>query len=199
MPRNLLVVCPYPEHVAPSQRLKFEQYYEDWRAAGYRVTVSSFIKPPLMKVVYGKGNYPRKALWTLFGYLVRVFDLFRLPFYDGVYIHLWVVPFGPAVFEPLYCLLNRNVIYDIDDMVHLRIHEKVNSNWFTYRFKSRSRVISLMRRAKHVITCTPALDEFVRRYNTNTTDISSTIDTDAYVPANPYSNDRVLVLGWSGS
>lgn len=197
--RRLLVVCPYPERVAPSQRLKYEQYFGSWRAAGYEVTVSPFIRPPFMRIIYGKGNYLRKALWTLFGYLVRVADLFRLPFYDGVYIHLWVVPFGPAVFEPLYCLINPNVVYDIDDMVHLRIHEKVNSNWFTYRFKSRSRVVSLLRRARHVVTCTPALDAFARRYNDHTTDISSTVDTDAYVPANPYSNDRPLTLGWSGS
>jgi glycosyltransferase involved in cell wall biosynthesis len=197
--KRILVICPYPERVAPSQRLKFEQYYASWRAEGYQVTVSSFIKPPLMEVVYGKGRYVKKVVWTLLGYLVRVADLFRLPFYDGVYIHLWVVPFGPAVFEPLYCMLNRNAIYDIDDMVHLRIHEKVNANWFTYRFKSKSRVISLMRRARHVVTCTPALDEFVRRYNGNTTDISSTIDTDTYVPANPHRNNRPLVLGWSGS
>jgi L-malate glycosyltransferase len=197
--RRILVVCPYPEHVAPSQRLKFEQYYASWEAEGYRITTSPFMKPPLMRIVYHPGNAHKKVFWTLVGYLARVLDLFRLPFYDLVYIHLWVVPFGPALFEPLFCLLNRNVVYDIDDMVHLRIQEKVNSNWITYRFKSRSRVLSLLKRARHVITCTPTLDAFARQFNDRTTDISSTVDTDAYVPANPYRNDRPIVLGWSGS
>src|SRR5262249_20372031 len=106
---------------------------------------------------------------------------------------------GPPVFEWLYCLLSRAVVYDIDDMVHLRVLEKVNANWFTYRFKSGSRITCLLRRADHVITCTPALDAFARRFNPNTTDISSTGDTGAYVSVNPYANDRPLVLGWSGS
>jgi glycosyltransferase involved in cell wall biosynthesis len=197
--KRLLVICPYPERVAPSQRLKYEQYFESWRGAGYQITVSPFIRPPFMRIIYGRGNVLKKVFWTLFGYLVRIADLPRLPFYDVVYIHLWVVPFGPALFEPLYCRLNRNVIYDIDDMMHLRIRARVNSNWLTYRFKSPSRILSLMRRARHVITCTPALDAFARKYNPRTTDISSTINTETYVPANPYSNERPLVLGWSGS
>ncbi len=56
-----------------------------------------------------------------------------------------------------------------------------------------------MKLAKHVITCTPVLDEFARRYNPNTTDISSTIDTMAYTPARRHVNNGPLILGWSGS
>ena len=35
--------------------------------------------------------------------------------------------------------------------------------------------------------------------NRHVTDISSTINTDTYVPVNRYSNDKPLVIGWSGS
>jgi glycosyltransferase involved in cell wall biosynthesis len=56
-----------------------------------------------------------------------------------------------------------------------------------------------MRSANHVITCTPHLDEFVRKYNSNTTDISSTVDTNRYLPVNEYSNEKKLTIGWSGS
>ncbi|MGI8551496.1 MAG: glycosyltransferase family 4 protein, partial [Dehalococcoidia bacterium] len=48
-------------------------------------------------------------------------------------------------------------------------------------------------------TCTPALDTLVRRHNPNTTDISSTINTDTYLPANRYPHTGSLTLGWSGS
>jgi glycosyltransferase involved in cell wall biosynthesis len=50
-----------------------------------------------------------------------------------------------------------------------------------------------------VITCTPYLDNVAKKYNTNTTDISSTINTDTYIPVNSYQNNHCLVLGWSGS
>ena len=43
------------------------------------------------------------------------------------------------------------------------------------------------------------LDEYVRKYNQNTTNISSTINTDTYIPTNKYNNSNQLVLGWSGS
>ena len=56
-----------------------------------------------------------------------------------------------------------------------------------------------MKTSNHVVTCTPHLDAFVRKYNSNTTDISSTINTETYQPVNTYENDDVLTIGWSGS
>jgi glycosyltransferase involved in cell wall biosynthesis len=56
-----------------------------------------------------------------------------------------------------------------------------------------------MKSANHIITCTPYLDEFAKQFNANTTDISSTINTEKYLPVNTYSNDHTIVLGWSGS
>ena len=57
----------------------------------------------------------------------------------------------------------------------------------------------MMQRANHVITCTPHLDAFVRKFTSNTTDISSTINTETYVPMNKYTNEYTLTIGWSGS
>src|SRR5690606_1531687 len=57
----------------------------------------------------------------------------------------------------------------------------------------------LMKHASHVITCTPFLDKFVKRFNKNTTDISSTINTDIYKPKLSYLDKSIINLGWSGS
>ena len=65
--------------------------------------------------------------------------------------------------------------------------------------KGKNKMIYLMKNAKHVITCTPHLDSFVRKLNPNTTDISSTINTETYVPVNTYDNKNTLTIGWSGS
>jgi glycosyltransferase involved in cell wall biosynthesis len=197
--KRILIICPYPPGCAPSQRLKYEQYLDYFRANGYDITISPFMTLAFWMVAYRKGCYVRKVFWTLFGYLRRFFDLFRLPFYDGVYIHLWVVPLGPPVFEWLYCRVNPTVIYDIDDMVFLLKKEKHSVNRLINVFKSEGRIFHLMKKAKHVITCTPALDGLVRRFNPNTTDISSTINTEEYVPAAPSGNGKPITLGWSGS
>ncbi|MFK7905248.1 MAG: glycosyltransferase family 4 protein [Chitinophagales bacterium] len=195
--KKILLICPHPEDTAPGQRLKYEQYLTYLRSEGYDIEVSPFMSMAFWNVVYKKGHFLQKVFWTLVGYARRVVDLFRLPFYDGVYIFLWVTPFGPPIFERLYALFNPKIIYDIDDMVFLR--HSSSANRFMESFKGRGKPIFLMKKAKHVIVCTPKLDNFVQQFNTNTTDISSTINTKTYLPVNSYSNENPITIGWSGS
>ncbi|HUC80446.1 MAG TPA: glycosyltransferase family 4 protein [Flavisolibacter sp.] len=196
--KKVLVVCPYPENVAPSQRLKFEQYYTHFREAGYTVETSAFISPSFWKIIYKKGNYAGKALHTIAGYFGRVAGLFRLHRYDVVYIHLWVTPFGPPFFEWLYRRFSKKIVYDIDDMVYLdNIRNKAHP--FVSMIKGTKKPIFLMKHADHVITCTPYLDEFVRQHNRHTTDISSTINTRLYRAKTDYTVKDKFTIGWSGS
>jgi glycosyltransferase involved in cell wall biosynthesis len=195
--KSLLVICPHPENTAPSQRLKYEQYFEHWRSNGFEVVVSPFMTRRFRSIVYQPGRILEKVFWVGWGYLRRIRDLLRLPFYDGAYVHLWVTPLGLPLFEWLYAMVARSFVYDIDDMVFLGHSSEANR--FIQVLKGRKKMTLLMRRADHVIVCTPHLEAFVQRYNSETTDISSTIDTDRYVPVNPYSRDRRLTLGWSGS
>lgn len=196
--KRILFVVPYPYDKAPSQRLKFEQYYPQFREAGYEVEWSSFYDEEAWRVIYKPGHVLGKIGAMLRGYLRRTRDLFRLRKYDVVYTHLWITPVGPAVFEWLFGkLAGKKMIYDIDDLIFLKNASHI-TGWKQI-LKGRKKPIVLMKAAQHVITCTPYLDEFVRQYNPHTTDISSTIDTDRYQPVNPYSNDRKLTLGWSGS
>lgn len=195
--KRILVICPYPENVAPTQRLKYEQYFPAFREAGYEIIVSPFMSGRMWRIVYKPGRTLEKAFWVLAGYLRRIYDLFRLPFYDGAYVSLYVTPFGGSFFERLFRFAARKMIYDIDDLVFLGKTTKVNAivSWL----KSPKKYFYLMGAADHVITCTPYLDAIVRKYNPRTTDISSTIRTDDYLPVNPYSNAKSLVIGWSGS
>ncbi len=195
--KKILIICPYPEDVAPNQRLKYEQYFRFFREAGYELTISPFMTLKFWNIVYKPGRFVQKVFWTIFGYWRRIFDLFRLPFYDAVYIVLWVTPLGPPIFEHLYALVNKNILYDIDDMIFLGHSSQANR--FMEWMKGKQKPIALMKKAKHVIVCTPKLDEFVQQYNSNTTDISSTINTDTYQVVNKYNNDQPITLGWSGS
>lgn len=196
--KKILVICPHPVGVAPGQRLKYEQYFDYLQENGYEIEVSSFMTMRFWNIVYKKGYYFEKIFWTIIGYIKRLFDLCRLPFYDGIYTFLYVVPFGPPFFEYLFSKVNSNFIYDIDDLVFLKPQSKVNP--LVAFLKSKNNSIYLMKKAKHVITCTPYLDKFVRNYNLVTTDISSTINTDKYRPKSAYSyNEEKTILGWSGS
>jgi glycosyltransferase involved in cell wall biosynthesis len=50
-----------------------------------------------------------------------------------------------------------------------------------------------------VIACTPYLADYARQHNPRVTTISSTIDTDAYVPRGASAATEGAVIGWSGS
>ncbi|MGZ8549931.1 MAG: glycosyltransferase family 4 protein, partial [Chitinophagaceae bacterium] len=123
---------------------------------------------------------------------------FRLHRYDIIYLHLWATPFGPPIFEWMIRKLSRRIVYDIDDLVYLKNVDSKAHPLVTL-IKGRKKPIYLIKVADHVITCTPYLDEFVRRYNHNTSDISSTVDTDERYQPLPQKTKPRLTLGWSGS
>jgi glycosyltransferase involved in cell wall biosynthesis len=195
--KRVLFLVPYPFDKAPSQRLKFEQYYSYFEQDGFEITKKPFISESFWKIVYKKGFWLRKVSYTVAGYLTRFALLFQLRKYDLVYIHLWVTPLGPPLFERLTCGLSKKVIYDIDDLIYI---PKSEANKVVLGLKGKTKPFFLMKKADHVITCTPYLDQIARKYNQHTTDISSTIDTDKYIPKENYAiREGKLILGWSGS
>jgi L-malate glycosyltransferase len=197
MTKKICIICPHPEGVAPGQRLKYEQYFDHWRANGWQVDVFPFQSNRFWDITPKKGRLIEKIVWTLIGYFHRFLFLFRLRNYDVAYVFLWVTPFGAPLFEWLYSKLARKIIFDIDDLVFLG-HASAANSWVS-KLKGKNKPIYMMKKADHVITCTPYLDSFVRKYNSHTTDISSTIKTDKYSIVNEYKNDHKLILGWSGS
>jgi glycosyltransferase involved in cell wall biosynthesis len=195
--RRILVLCPHPEGVAPGQRLKYEQYLGYLRANGYEITVSPFMSMALWRIVYKRGRLPGKVVGTLRGYARRLYDLLRLPFYDGTYVFLWVTPFGSSFFERATRFLSRKMVYDIDDLVFMGRTSSVNR--VVALLKGKAKAFYLMQSADHVVTGTPYLEEVARQWTRNASDISATIDTDLYQPAGRYDNDSILTVGWSGS
>lgn len=194
--KKILFLSPYPIDKAPSQRLKYEQYYKHIEKDGFEIKTSSFVSLSFWEIIYKKGYFFLKVLHTILGYLKRTFNLFTLRKYDIVYIHLWVTPFGFPIYEWLVRLIAKKVVYDIDDMIFLGHSSEANQ--FLESLKGKRKMIYLMKTSDHVITCTPTLDNFVKQYNSKTTDISSTINTDLYSPKN-HKKQGVVTLGWSGS
>lgn len=196
MPK-ILFLLPYPKNYAPSQRLKFEQYLDNFEENGYEYDIVPFIDEKFWEVLYKKGNFHLKVYYTIISYFKRYLLLFSLRKYDIVYSHLWMTPHGFPFYEFLAAKLSKKLIFDIDDLIFLG-HSSSANRIFQF-IKGKNKPIYLMKKADHVVTCTPYLDSFVRKYNLNTTDISSTVNTENYIPINKYSNDNELVIGWSGS
>lgn len=60
--KRILVMCPYPLGVAPSQRFRFEQYLDALRANHFVVAVRPFLSLSTMQILYKNGYLCRKSL-----------------------------------------------------------------------------------------------------------------------------------------
>ena len=197
--RKILVICPFPQGVAAAQRLKYEQYFDHWRDNGYEVVVSSFMDMTMWKVVYTKGNYTQKILGTLKGYVRRLLNIFFLTRVDVVYVHMWVTPFGTSFFERIFRMLARRLIFDIEDNV---LMEKANEiNPLAKILKGHGKTTYMIKAADHVITSSPFLNDYCLEINKKKacTYISSSVDTNRFVPVNSYSNSEIITIGWTGT
>lgn len=197
MPK-VLVLCPYPQGVAAGQRLKYEQYLEDWRAAGFEVTVSSFMDMALWDRAYVPGHKLRKAIGTLRGHLRRVRDLTRLRNYDVVYISMWVTPFGTTWMERLTRHLARAIVYDIEDNL---LTQDGAPRGLRQRLKGRNKPRFLLERADHVLTASPFMIDRYRTLNRRgaVTLIYPSVDTDSFCPRAEPSRASKPVIGWTGT
>ncbi|MEQ9398235.1 MAG: glycosyltransferase family 4 protein [Longimicrobiales bacterium] len=196
--RRMVVLCPYPEGRAPSQRLKYEQYFDDWRAHGWEVDVRPFWDEAAWAGLYRPGGVlTRKVPAVIRGLLRRRRDLRDALRADLVYVHLEASPVGPPVVERALARHGVPLVYDIDDLVHLPHASRANA--FMRWLRSPSKITELVTRADEVIVCTAYLADFAGAHNERVTNISSTIDCGAYRPRPHRDRTEGVVIGWSGS
>jgi L-malate glycosyltransferase len=198
--KKILVLCPSPKGTAPTQRLKYEQYLGLLENEGYSFSISSFQTQRFWNIIYKPGRVPEKVFWTVVGYFRRIADLIRAPFYDAIFVNLWVTPLGFPIFEKVLFWLNKNVVYDIDDMIFISKNNGTKTT-VLQKVKGRKKPLVLIKQARYVIVCTPRLEEIARQINKfgNVIDISSTFDTNRFIPVTTYENNEITKIGWTGT
>ena len=201
--KRMLVLCPYPVGVAAGQRLKFEQYYDDWRSIGWEITVSPFMDQRLWSVAFEPGQYRAKAIGIVKGSARRFRDLFRIGRFDLVYCFMYGTPLGTAAFERLLRRFARRLIYDVEDNVVTHIDRVSNDdpNPLLRFLRGAAKYRYLIREADHVVASSPDLEAACAALNKYgaATYISSSLDTERFVPAKDRRNKRKLTIGWTGT
>ncbi|MES2119082.1 MAG: glycosyltransferase [Pseudomonadota bacterium] len=201
--KRMLVLCPYPCGVQAGQRLKFEQYYDDWRTHGWDIDVAPFMDRGLWDVLYEHGHLPAKAWGTIKGYFRRVPDYFRAGSYDLVYCHMNVTPLGSSIAERIVRAKAERLVFDVEDnvLVGQPLKKEDHPNWLGRILKGKGKPRFLIRTADHVITSSPELNDICREINEKRacTYISSSIDATRFKPVNRYSNDEKVTIGWTGT
>lgn len=202
-PKRILVLCPFPQGVAAGQRLKYEQYFDDWCANGYDIVVSSFMDEAMWRIVYGKGRFVSKFWGVLRGYCRRLRDVARLRDFDLAYVFMWVTPFGTSLFERLTRLLSKRLIFDVEDnvLVGQKLPALHNPNFLITLLKGPGKASFLIRTADHVISASPFLNADYLKLNAKRacTYITPSVDSDRFIPKGSGANTRKITLGWTGT
>ena len=192
---RVLFWVPYPTEGA-SNRYRVEQYLPYLKEAGIEYCLRPFWSSSAFKILYQNRYNLKKCYYFILGTISRIFDFLRIARYGIVFIHREAFPIGGAIFEIVLSILKKPFIFDFDDAIFLPSVSKTNS--FIERFKSFNKVVTIIKKSKHVIAGNSYLADFALRYNRFVSILPTVIDTDKYYPDYHKHSDKVVV-GWIGS
>lgn len=196
---NILFLVPYPPGRAPSQRFRFEQYFETLTTAGYQYRVAPFISEATWTILYLPGHHVQKTWGIIKGFLRRLFQLFTAHKYDYVFIHREASPVGPPLFEWLLAKVwKKKIIYDFDDAIW--IPNTSAANKIVAGIKWHHKVGSICRWAYKVSCGNSYLRDYAQQFNPNAVINPTTIDTvHLHNRVRNQETTGKLIIGWTGT
>ena len=202
MAKRILFLVPYPLHESPSQRFRFEQYFDVLETKEYRYTIQSFLNIDNWKLFYSSGKILSKCLALLIGFSKRVIAICKSPMYDFVFIHREVTPIGPPIFEwILVKVFGKKIIYDFDDAIWMTDRPEESAVFRTLKW--RSKVSSICRWAFKISCGNDFLCGFAMTFNNSVNYNPTTIDTtrlhnrQLFKATSP--EPTKITIGWTGS
>ena len=201
MGKSIFFLVPYPLGKAPSQRFRFEQYFELLKKNGFTFKVKSFYSDKTWAFLHQEGHVFSKTLKITSAFFIRFIQLFSLFKYDYVFIHREVTPIGPPLFEWIIAIiLRKKIIYDFDDAIWLPNYSESNSNF--QKLKYYKKVNGIMKWAHKISAGNGYLVQYAKQFNSNVIVNPTTIDTNFHHNSSLYritKNDKFPVIGWTGT
>jgi glycosyltransferase involved in cell wall biosynthesis len=197
---KILFLVPYPVGESPSQRFRFEQYFDLLKRNGIEYAVEPFWSLAAWKILYKPGQALAKTIHLKIGLWMRFWHVLRSLSYDWVFIHRECAPLGPPVFEFIMAkVFRKKIIYDFDDAIWLPNTSEENKLAGRLKFHSKVRLIC---RWSYRISCgNEWLADFARQFNSRVVVNPTTIDTEYLHNPNlfPKKNNEKIVIGWTGT
>ena len=200
MGKTIFFLVPYPLGEAPSQRFRFEQYFNLLKENGFEFKVHSFYSDKTWDILHQEGHVFSKTIRITTSFFIRFFHLFSLMKYDYVFIHREVAPIGPPFFEWIIAkILRKKIIYDFDDAIWLPNYSESNSSF--QKLKYYKKVDGIMKLASKISAGNNYLVDYAKQFNKNTFVNPTTIDTNNYHNPDLFINESksIPVIGWTGT
>lgn len=198
MSKRILFIVPYPHAQAPSQRFRFEQYFDALRAEGFEIEFRPFLSAKDWAPLYKEGTFLRKGWSILRSFAKRFLLLFRVHSFDHIFIHREASMIGPPIFEWILAkVLRKKFIYDFDDAIWLPNYSQSNAKF--HRLKAYGKVKQIIRWADQVTVGNAFLQSYALQFNPNVREIPTTIDLhNVHNQQTAHQSDFVRI-GWTGS
>ncbi len=198
---SIYFLVPYPIGFAPSQRFRFEQYFQILQQRGYKIKHQSFLAETHWKLFNTKGQLFTKSFVIIVGLVKRLVALVQIQSFTFVFIHREAAPIGPPFFEWIIAkIFRKKIIYDFDDAIWLT--DRKNESLSTQFIRWRNKVSSICKWSCNVSCGNAYLADYARQYNSNIVINPTTIDAvQLHNPdnLNIKKNPDRLVIGWTGS
>ncbi|WP_205499633.1 glycosyltransferase [Rufibacter psychrotolerans] len=195
---KILFVVPYPVGKAPSQRFRFEQYFDILLEAGYIYDIAPFLDDKTWSILYKPGFLLKKSIGIILGFFRRLFLLFQVSDYDFIFIHREAAPIGPPWFEWVVAkVFKKRVIFDFDDAIW--IPNTSESNKIVAGIKWHQKVDSICRWAYKISCGNAYLRSYALQFNSSVVVNPTTIDTIRLHNRVKEQNAFKVVIGWTGT
>ena len=195
MPRILFVAAHRPDR-SPSQRFRFEQYFDFLRQNGFECDFSWLVSPEDDSFLYKHGNYFSKFSFLKKSYHIRNNDLKIAENYDIIFVQREALMFRSTRFEKAFSQKSK-LVFDFDDAIWLMDVSEGNRNWRW--LKDPSKTSHIIEMSHMIFAGNRYLAEYAKQFNNNVKIIPTTIDTDYHKKKKSVSERDRICIGWAGS
>jgi len=196
--KKILIICPYPEDIAPGQRFRYEMYLDEFKDYNLSYVIKPFLDEETNKILFSDHHFVKKIIGVLKGFFRRFLLLFNLSKYDYIFLFRETTPIGPPIIEWIISkVFGKKIIYDFDDAIWLPFKSEKNS--ITNALKWTSKVNNICKWSYGVIVGNEYLADFARNYNDNVLVIPTIVDTEKKHNRIKEQNTKEVTIGWTGS
>ncbi len=182
-----------------SARYRVYQFLESLRGSGIDCVVSPAVSESLLKDYLGSKNIITKFHFYGSQILKRITEVAKIKDFDIVFLQRDIVVHFYPFLEKMISGVNKNIIFDFDDAIHLLPPDK-KTNFFFNLMWDRGKIEKIIRLSKQVIAGNNFLREYAEKFSKNVTVIPTSIDLKLYnSDQKPRRFSEKIIIGWIGS
>ena len=195
MPKILFIAAHRPDR-SPSQRYRFEQYFDFLKSNGFECRLSYLLSSSDDKYFYRSGHLLSKMIILVKSFFKRLKDIFKAKEYDIIFVQREAFMIGSTFFEKLFKITKAKLVFDFDDAIWLL--DVSAGNKMLRWLKNPKKTSRLIKLSDFVIAGNSYLADYAKRFNNNVKIIPTTVDTEKYIRVGTAIPDKICI-GWSGS